>query len=76
METALTMVTPDNFTPFARMTANAFQKVANSGAVFVVDVSGDEMYATYLGAFPEGTYPGAADPSDRQIVRSLRPTRI
>lgn len=49
----------DNFQPFARQVAVNVQAILKKdyNTIFVVDVDGDELYQTYLGAFPEGTNP-------------------
>lgn len=46
-----------NFSTFADLVADSFQKIAEGGTVFVTRIDGDDLYATYLGAFPEGTNP-------------------
>lgn len=45
------------FPQFARLVAEAFQRMAKAGPVLVAGVTGDDLYATYLGSFPEGTDP-------------------
>lgn len=45
------------FPAFAKMVAGAFQDLAKTPDVFVVDVDGDVLWAEYLAAFPEGTNP-------------------
>lgn len=45
------------FPAFARIVADTFQKFVKRGGVFVADVTGDDLYAAYLAAFPEGTNP-------------------
>lgn len=47
----------DNFPTFAQIVAKMFQRMAKGTAVFTAGVTGDDLYATYLGAFPEGTNP-------------------
>lgn len=47
----------DNFSAFAEMVAMSFQERVNAEGVFVADLDGDELYAAYLAAFPEGTNP-------------------
>ena len=48
----------DNFPPFARLVAGAFQRIVKSGdPVFVFSVAGDDLYDTYIKSFPEGTNP-------------------
>lgn len=46
-----------NFGAFAAIVASSFQQLVNAGPVFTTGVEGDDLYATYLGAFPEGTNP-------------------
>ena len=43
------------FHDFARLTADAFQRIVKSGPVFVASVTGDRLYDAYLAAFPQGT---------------------
>lgn len=45
------------FPAFARMVAESFQDIAKGTSVFVADLDGDELWAKYLAAFPEGTDP-------------------
>jgi hypothetical protein len=45
------------FHAFAAMVAASFQERAKSANVFVVALEGDDIYARYLAAFPEGTNP-------------------
>ena len=45
------------FPTFARLVAETFQRMAKAGPVFVASVTGDDLYAAYLGSFPEGTDP-------------------
>lgn len=47
----------DLFPAFARTVADSFQAIAKSDTVFVADIDGDELWARYLAAFPEGTNP-------------------
>jgi len=47
---------PDNFPVFSRLVAARFQSIV-SGNAFVAGVPGDDLYAAYLAAFPEGTNP-------------------
>jgi hypothetical protein len=49
----------DNFGSFAQLVAKSFQKLTKDEGttVFVMDVSGDALYETYLASFPEGTNP-------------------
>lgn len=42
---------------FHRLVADTFQRLAASRLVLVTDVAGDDLYESYLGAFPEGTNP-------------------
>jgi hypothetical protein len=42
---------------FASTVADNFQEIAKSPNVFVVGIGGDELFAAYLTAFPEGTNP-------------------
>jgi len=44
------------FKPFAELVRSAFQEMA-AGGLFVVNISGDDLYESYLGAFPDGTNP-------------------
>lgn len=46
-----------DFPAFARLVAGAFQRLAKSGTVFTSGVTGDDLYAGYIAAFPEGTNP-------------------
>lgn len=50
-------MTVDNFPEFAVAVAGEFQKLVRGEAVFVADVDGDALFATYLESFPEGTNP-------------------
>lgn len=45
------------FQVFARIVADTFQQFVKREGVFVTAVTGDELYAAYLAAFPEGTDP-------------------
>jgi hypothetical protein len=46
------------FISFAKSVALRFQDLTNPNtSVFVADIDGDELYAKYLAAFPEGTNP-------------------
>jgi hypothetical protein len=45
-----------HFPQFARLVAASFQDLAKT-AVYVAAIDGDELYARYLAAFPEGTNP-------------------
>jgi len=45
------------FHGFAHLVATSFQDLVKSPTVFVADIDGDELYAKYLAAFPEGTNP-------------------
>ena len=45
------------FPAFARIVADTFQRHVKRGGVFVSGVTGDDLYAAYLAAFPEGTNP-------------------
>jgi len=42
---------------FAKSVAGSFQDLTKDADVFVADIDGDELYAKYLAAFPEGTNP-------------------
>lgn len=42
---------------FAQIVAQSFQTLTKDANVFVADIDGDALYATYLAAFPEGTNP-------------------
>lgn len=46
-----------NFSTFADLVAESFQKIAKGNSVFVTRIDGDDLYAAYLGAFPEGANP-------------------
>jgi hypothetical protein len=46
-----------NFSTFADLVAESFQKSAKGNSVFVTRIDGDDLYAAYLQAFPEGTNP-------------------
>ena len=46
-----------DFSKFGKAVEAAFRTMANEGNVFVVDVSGDELWAHYLASFPEGSNP-------------------
>ncbi len=45
-----------DFKPFSKAVHDQFAKMSKN-ELFVVDVSGDDLYAAYLAAFPEGTNP-------------------
>ena len=45
------------FISFAKTVALSFQDLTKDADVFVADIDGDELYALYLAAFPEGTNP-------------------
>ena len=45
-----------DFTPFGTAVANRFKQMSKQ-ELFVTDISGDDLYAAYLAAFPEGTNP-------------------
>jgi hypothetical protein len=45
------------FPAFAKMVASSFQERVKAENVFVADLNGDDVYAGYLAAFPEGTNP-------------------
>ncbi len=45
------------FPAFARMVAASFQDLVKNNVVYVADLSGDDLWSKYLGAFPEGTDP-------------------
>jgi hypothetical protein len=45
------------FPAFARIVADSFQDMMKNPAVFVADLDGDELWAKYLAAFPEGSNP-------------------
>jgi hypothetical protein len=47
----------DNFPKFAEIVAASFQRLVKADKVFVTAAEPDALYATYLGAFPEGTNP-------------------
>lgn len=42
---------------FHQLVAQAFQALTKEPAIFVADIDGDELWAKYLAAFPEGTNP-------------------
>lgn len=46
-----------NFPPFSHSVYAQFAKMAKEDMLFVTDVSGDELWQTYLASFPEGTNP-------------------
>lgn len=46
-----------NFSAFARLVADSFQELTKNAVVFVADLDGDELWAKYLAAFPEGSNP-------------------
>lgn len=46
-----------NFASFSKLVHDAFQDIAKSPGVFTAAVTGDDLYAAYLAAFPEGTNP-------------------
>lgn len=45
------------FNAFAHMVSESFQSIAKEGSVFVADIDGDDLWARYLAAFPEGMNP-------------------
>lgn len=45
------------FIAFAKSVALSFQDLTKDADVYVADIDGDELYALYLAAFPEGTNP-------------------
>lgn len=45
-----------NFKPFAAAVHQQFE-IMSKGELYVVDLTGDELYAAYLASFPEGTNP-------------------
>ena len=45
-----------DFKPFGKAVATQFKKMSKQ-ELFVVDISGDDLYTAYLAAFPEGTNP-------------------
>lgn len=45
------------FATFAQLVAASFQELTKDSNVFIADIDGDVLYATYLAAFPEGTNP-------------------
>jgi hypothetical protein len=45
------------FIAFAKSVALSFQDLTKDADVYVADIDGDELYAKYLAAFPEGTNP-------------------
>jgi hypothetical protein len=45
------------FPGFAKLVAASFHELTKSSTVFVADIDGDALYATYLAAFPDGTNP-------------------
>lgn len=47
----------NKFPAFAKLVAASFQELVKDPNVFVADVDGDQLYAEYLAAFPEGTNP-------------------
>lgn len=46
-----------NFQPFSKTVAASFQQRIKHDRAFVTNISGDDLYAAYLAAFPEGTNP-------------------
>ncbi len=46
-----------NFAIFSKLVHDMFQAIAKSDGVFTTAVAGDDLYAEYLKAFPEGTNP-------------------
>jgi len=44
-----------NFSPFAEAINNNFQALASNTNLFKTSISGDDLYAEYLSAFPPGT---------------------
>lgn len=47
----------NNFAKFAKLVAADFQRLTKTANVFVTGVNADQLYATYLAAFPAGTNP-------------------
>jgi hypothetical protein len=47
----------NKFPAFAKLVAMSFQDRVRNANVFVADLEGDDVYAKYLAAFPEGTNP-------------------
>ncbi len=45
------------FPAFAKMVAASFQECVGHAGVFVADLDGEDLYARYLAAYPEGTNP-------------------
>lgn len=45
------------FKPFGMLVAAEFQALTKTSNVFVADIDGDDLYAKYIAAFPEGTNP-------------------
>jgi hypothetical protein len=57
-ETEVTQsIAPGVFDEFAQAVNRSFQNLSVRPQVFVVDVTGDALFAAYLAAFPEGTNP-------------------
>lgn len=44
-----------DFSKFAKQMAMHIEKMANIGPLFVVDITKDDLWSSYLDAFPEGT---------------------
>ena len=49
-----------NFKPFSQAVHQQFTSMSKH-EIFVADVSGDDLFAAYLAAFPEGTNPVSAN---------------
>lgn len=47
----------NKFPAFAKLVAASFQELVKNQSLFVVAIDGDQLYADYLAAFPEGTNP-------------------
>jgi len=47
----------NNFSAFAQAVHNSFQKILKSESAWIIDVEGDNLWQTYLTAFPEGSNP-------------------
>lgn len=47
----------NHFPTFAHIVRTTFERITKNGSVFTTGVTGDDVYETYLGAFPEGTNP-------------------
>ena len=65
-----------NFNVFKSAVATQFAKMAKS-PLFVTDTTGDDLWATYLAAFPEGTNPIYRERTEhdcsccRQFIRNI-----